>query len=319
MSKDMLIAVSGGAISGFASLAFLSGMPVALLAVYLAPLPMLLVGLDHGAKVAIVAGVAGIAVTAIAGGEKSGLLFALIHALPVWIIVRQALLKRVGPDSETEEWYPAGFILSILSVFGAGLLFVAVMASLGEEGGLHGLVRSYLDQIFAYMMPTMDEVMRDDLVQAISPLFPGYLGTSWVVMAAVNASIAMAILTRVQRTERPKAKLADLVLPDWMSWFLVAAAAVALLGQGELEFLGRNLALILAVPFFFLGLGVVHDLTRHVTFPGMLLTAFYLILFLSGWIAVAVIAAGILEQWVGLRRRFNNPGSGQDMNEEDET
>jgi hypothetical protein len=135
------------------------------------------------------------------------------------------------------------------------------------------------------------------------------MGTSWVVMAAVNASIAMAILTRAKRLERPKTKLADLSLPDWMSWFLIAAAAMALLGQGELEFFGRNLALILAVPFFFLGLGVVHDLARQIAFPGVLLTAFYLIMFLSGWIAMAIIAAGLLEQWVGLRRRFRNPGA----------
>jgi hypothetical protein len=318
MSKDMLIAVSGGALSAFASLAFMSGMPGALLAVYLAPLPLLLVGLDYGVKTATIGGICGIAITGITGGVMSGWLFAMIHALPVWIIVRQALLKHQSADGK-EEWYPVGSILSILSVFGAGMLFVAMVTSLGEEGGLHGLVRSYLDQVFAYMMPKMDEIVRGDLVQAISPLFPGYLGTSWVVMVAINASIAMAILTRAKRMERPKAKLASLVLPDWMSWFLIGAAAVALLGQGELEFLGRNLALILAVPFFFLGLAVVHDLIRHVTFPGMLLTAFYLILFLSGWIAMAVIAAGLLEQWVGLRRLFDNPGSGRNDNDENET
>lgn len=315
MSKDTLIAVIGGALSGFASLAFMSGMPGALLAVYLAPLPLLLIGIEHGIKAVAVAGVSGIAVAATVGGPTSGWLFALIHALPVWVIVRQALTQHLGPDGKVEEWYPSGSILSILSVYGAGMLFVAMVTSLGEERGLHGLVISYLDQVFAYMMPTMDEAVRSDLVQTISPLFPGYLGTSWVVMAAVNASIAMAILTRVQRTERPKTKLADMVLPDWMSWFLVVAAGVALLGQGELEFLGRNLALILAVPFFFLGLGVVHNLARHVTFPGMLLSAFYLVLFLSGWIAVAVIAAGLLEQWVGLRRLFMNAGPGRNTND----
>jgi len=135
-------------------------------------------------------------------------------------------------------------------------------------------------------------------------------------MAVVNASIAAAILTRAKRFKRPKSKLADLSLPDWMSWFLIAAAVMALLGQGELEFFGRNLALILAVPFFFLGLGVVHELARHVQFPGTLLAAFYFVMFLSGWIAMAVILAGLLEQWVGLRRRFMNPGP--DRNDEDD-
>jgi len=317
MSKDMLIAIGGGTLSAFASLAFMSGMSGALLAVYLAPLPLLLVGLDHGNKAVSLAGLTGIVVTGIIGGAMSGLLFAVIHALPAWIIVRHALLKSVAADGKVEEWYPTGSILCLLSVFCAGLLMVATIWSLGEDGGLHTLVRSYLSQVFAFMMPAMDEAARGDLVQAIVPLFPGYMGTSWVVMAVVNASIAAAILTRAKRFERPKTKLADLTLPDWMSWFLIAAAVVALLGQGELEFFGRNLTLILAVPFFFLGLGVVHNLARQVQFPGMLLTAFYLVLFLSGWIAMAVIAAGLLEQWVGLRRHFNNPGPGR--NDEDET
>jgi hypothetical protein len=319
MSKDMLTAVGAGAISGFASLAFLSGMPGALLAVYLAPLPLLMVGLSHSIKAVTVAGVSGIVIAAIAGGAFSGGLFTLIHAFPAWVIVRQALLRYTVPGTVNEEWYPAGSIVCILSVFGAGLLMVATVWSLGEVGGLQGLIRSYLDQVFTYMMPMMDEAVRGGMVQMMAPLFPGYMGTSWVVMAAFNASIAMAILTRVQRTERPQTKLADLMLPDWMSWFIVAAAGVALMGQGELEFFGRNLALILAVPFFFLGLAVVHNLARHVAFPGMLLAAFYMVLILSSWIAVAVIAAGITEQWFGLRRYFGNPGEGRNVNDKDET
>ena len=120
----------------------------------------------------------------------------------------------------------------------------------------------------------------------------------------LNASIAMTILTRTKRTKRPKIKIADLNLPDWMSWFFVIAAIIALLGGGEMKFLGQNLALILATPFFFLGLAVVHNLARYVALPGLLLTSFYLVLILSGWIALAVMAAGIIEQWIGLRRYF---------------
>ena len=99
-----------------------------------------------------------------------------------------------------------------------------------------------------------------------------------------------------------------------MSWFIVAAASVALLGQEELEFFGQNITLILAVPFFFLGLAVVHKLACHFAFPRMLLTAFYMALILSGWIAMVVVAAGIAEQWFGLRRYFENPGEGRNIN-----
>ena len=307
MSKDMLMVVGAGAISGFASLAFLSGMPGALLVVYLAPLPLLLVGLDQGVKAVSVAGVSGIVTSTIAGTMLSGGLFTIIHAFPAWIIVRQALLKYSVPGTKNEEWYPAGSILCILSSFGAGILMVAIVWSQGEVGGLQGIIRSYLDQVFTNMMP-VDEVVRGNLVQLMVPLFPGYMGTSWVLMVVFNATIALAILTRFDRTKRPKSKLANLMLPDWMSWFIVIPASVALLSQEELEFFSRNFTLILAVPFFFLGLAVFHKLAFHAAFPRMLITAIYVALIFSSWIALVVIITGIIEQWFGLRRYFRNPG-----------
>jgi uncharacterized protein YybS (DUF2232 family) len=305
MSKDMLIAIGAGVTSGFASLAFLSGMPGALLVVYLAPLPLLLVGLDQGLKAGTIAGASGIVTSTIAGNLLSGGFFAIIHVFPSWIIVKQGLLRYPVPGAEKEEWYPLGSILCILSVFSAVTLIVASFWYQGEFDGLQGLIRSYLDQVFLHLRP-MDEAARSGLVQLISPLFPGYMGTSWIIMVVFNASIAMTILTRAKRIVRPKTKLANLMLPDWMSWFIVVSASVMLLGQKELEFFSQNLTLILAVPFFFLGLAVLHKLASYVTFPRVLLSSFYLALILSGWIALIITFAGIVEQWFGLRRYFKN-------------
>ena len=314
MSKDMLITVGAGATSGFASLAFLSGIPGAMLAVYLAPLPLLLVGIDQGIKAVTISCASGIVTSIIAGNIFFGGLFTIIHAFPAWIIVRQALLKYSVPGTESEAWYPAGSILCILSVFCAGILVVTSVWSQGEAGGLQGLIRSYLDQVFTNMLP-MDEDVQGGLIKLMVPLFPGYMGTSWVLMAVFNASIALAILKRAKRAERPKTKLANLLLPDWISWFIIVAASISIFSQGELEFLSRNLTLILAVPFFFLGLAVLHNLTNHVTFPRFLLTVFYMALILSGWIALMVTVTGIIEQWFGLRRHFKKHSLEQNIND----
>ncbi|NQV46182.1 MAG: DUF2232 domain-containing protein [Rhodospirillaceae bacterium] len=311
MPREMLIAMAGGAISGFASMAFLWGIPGAILAVYLAPLPLLLVGLDHGIRAVSIAALGGIVFAGVFGGPMAGVLYAAVHALPMWIIVWLALIKQtvITPSGGTaEKWYPAGYILCILSVLAAGMMVVAFVSAMPEQGGLIGMVKAYLEQVFSFMMPTLEDAARAELVDGIAPLFPGYLAISWVVMAAINASIAMAVLTRVGRTMRPKTKLTDLALQDWMSWALIGAAAMALLGQGELEYIGRNLALILAVPFFFLGLAVVHTVVRRVSFPGTLITAFYVMLILSGWIAMIVIGTGLIEQWAGIRRHLKGPG-----------
>jgi hypothetical protein len=60
----------------------------------------------------------------------------------------------------------------------------------------------------------------------------------------------------------------------------------------------------MAIPFLALGLTVVHQLVRLTRFAGALLSAFYLLLLLSIWVAIPVIGLGLIEQWIGLRKKF---------------
>ena len=72
----------------------------------------------------------------------------------------------------------------------------------------------------------------------------------------------------------------------------------------DLGYLGRNIAMVFAVPYFLGGLAVVHGLVREVAFSGVLLGTFYLVVIISGWALVVVAGVGIIEQWAGLRSRF---------------
>ena len=143
MSRDMLITIGAGATSGFAWLAFLSGLPGSMLAVYLAPLPLLLVGIDQGIKAVTISCAVGIVASVIAGNLFLGGLFTIIHASPAWIIVRQALMKHSMPGTKSGQWYPAGSILCILTVYSAALLTLTMGWAQGETGGLQGLIRTF--------------------------------------------------------------------------------------------------------------------------------------------------------------------------------
>ena len=318
MSKDMLIALGGGALSGIISLAFAAGIPGAMVAVYLTPLPLFLIGLALGVRSATVAGVSGATAATLVGGPISGVLFALLYALPAWMVVRLATIRWQVTDGSgvvKEEWTPAGTVLGVLAVFAAALFVLAYILASGQEGGLQGLIQSLLERIFAFLMPGVQDSEQVALLGSLSSLFPGYLGMSWVVMTIVNGSIALAVLNRMKAAVRPKSDFSELTLPDRMSWFLIAAATLALVGslseQVNLEYIGRNLVMILALPFFFVGLAVVHNLARLAPYPGVVLTVFYMVLLLSGGIALIMIAAGLIEQWVGIRRYFRTPDQGR--------
>src|SRR5512134_2760278 len=92
MGKTALLAVGGGGLSGAAVLLALAGSPLGIMLVYLAPLPLLVVGLGFGSSAFGFAAAAGMAVAlAFGGGFTVAGLFGGMHVIPSWLIVQQAL------------------------------------------------------------------------------------------------------------------------------------------------------------------------------------------------------------------------------------
>jgi hypothetical protein len=311
MSKDTLIAVGAGVASALAALSFMAGSPGALVLIYVAPLPLFLVGLSRGARTGTVAAVAGLVLAVVMGGAVAAGLYGLVHALPAVMVMHQALMQRALPNGGV-EWYPIGTLVSWLTVLAALFMIVAAIIGWGSTGGLAKAVTRHLNDGLTAMLPSLEETDRGKLVAMMTALFPGAVGTSWVAMTAANAACAEGILCRMGRAVRPKPAYADFTVPDWMSWLIVAAAAIALIGRGDLEYIGRNLAMVLALPYFLLGLAVVHTLVRRVSFSGALLVGFYVLLMISAWAALVVAGVGLIEQWTGLRQRFAGPNPGQE-------
>ena len=132
------------------------------------------------------------------------------------------------------------------------------------------------------------------------------------MLLAVNGILAQGVLGRYGRALRPAPDIADLILPGWLPLVLAGAAAVAFLGAGDLGFLSLSLTLVLALPFFFAGLAVVHTLCRRAKARVALLVAFYIVLVLFSWLALLVVGLGLIDQWAGFRQRLHAPGGKQE-------
>ncbi|MAF96802.1 MAG: hypothetical protein CMM60_13775 [Rhodospirillaceae bacterium] len=312
MPKETLIAIGAGVLSAILATAFLSRVPGALVFVYLASLPLFVAGLALGPRAGMVSSAVGFMAVGLVGGGLSAGLFGLMQALPAWMIVRQMLLQRpagVGPGPGSGpgaaiEWYPLGDMLCWLTMLAAAMLVLMAVAAAAGENGLSALVALNLNQILQSIAPEMDPESLEITVGIMAPLFPGAAGVSWLLMIIVNVSLAQGLLVKLGHNLRPSPSYGNLQLPQWMSWPLVGSAALALLGTGEMEYTGRNLAMILAVPYFFLGLTVVHAWAHRVSFTGTALVFFYLMLVIWGWAVLMVAGIGVIEQWTGLSRRM---------------
>ncbi len=316
MSKEVMMALGAGVISAAASMAFLIGLPGAFFFAYLAPLPLFLAGFAMGRKAANIATGSGLIAAGFIAGFPGAGLFGAIHALPAWFTVRLALTRAPGAGKEGENgdggWYPGGWILCWLSVMGAVALLTLAVSGFGGEAGMGEMVSLYLERILGSMMPDVPDDVRRGMAAGLSPLFPGLVGVSWAMMTVLNGIAALALLRRRGIVPRPVPALKNLVLPQWASWLWVAAIGAALVGAfldvGDMEYLGRNLGVIMSVPFFFAGLGVAHGIIGRMPYAGFSYAVFYLVLLLFGWLVMVVAGVGLIDQWFGLRDRMSAAG-----------
>lgn len=303
MLGSLLIAAGGGAISALVSTAALVN--------YLAPLPLLLVGLSLGVGAGAVAAATGAAAVLAIGGTLAAAVFCGAHALPSWLVVRQALSRREDAGGGV-TWMPVGSVLASLAVLGAVLAAVVVLFVFGAAD-VQAAIEREITAMFGSIAPSMPETQIADFAATVAPLFLGMAGSSWLTMLVVNAAVAQTLLARGGRSVRPTPRWSAMALPNWLSWPLVGAAAIGLVADGNLAYLGRNLVIVLAAPYFFLGLAVAHSVVRAKQLSGLVLVAMYVTLvpfFVYGGPVLA--AVGMIEQWAGIRRRFGAAGQGSE-------
>ena len=325
LAVPLVIAAGGGLVSAFFYLSVLFGGFGTLILGYLAPLPLFLAGLWLGVPAVLLAGLAGGA--AVLVGTSGSLLVSFAYlvtgALPAILVVRQSLLARVpgqGAGQETAargaggelEWYPPGRVLMGLTGLGVAAVLAAALLTSDQPGGLEGVVRRMLARVAGPLFSAQGLTAPEAGEFWVAEALPGLAAISWVTMTIVNAVLAQGALMRFGRNRRPPMRLAELELPRW----LVPAFLAAVLGASVLPdpfgFLAVNVALILAVPFAFAGLSVVHVGARSRSARLPILVGFYTVLFLFGWPILLLVGLGMIEQWIGLRRRFTPAAPGQE-------
>jgi hypothetical protein len=314
MTRGLLMAISGGALSALLYLSIVSGSFGAVILAYLAPLPLLMVGLGLGFRPGLVAGGTAVAVVSLFGGLLFGLTYGLANGAVTAVIVRQAMLARTAPDGGL-EWYPPALLLVILTGLGLAAIGLAALATLGSDGGLEGAVREFLTIGLGGVAAATAQTGTPmaDLVEAFTQVFPAMVVVSWLAMAIINAALAQGVLMRFGRNLRPAMRVSSIELPHWTPMLLAAAGILALIGgEGLIGYLAVNAAIVLLVPFFFAGLAVVHAFAGGRQARTLLLVVFYFFLLVSGWPIALVIGLGVIEQWAGLRRRFSRTGPDQE-------
>ncbi|MBT3333940.1 MAG: DUF2232 domain-containing protein, partial [Rhodospirillaceae bacterium] len=283
-----LIAIAAGLLAGLLQGALTLPSGGGLLLAYIAPLPLFLAGLGLGLRGGLIAAaVSGVLSLLFAGLPYAGTQ-AMVYSLPVIILCRQALLSR-NDNAGQAHWYPPGHLLLWLSGMAiAGLVAVLAITTIFDDG-----LMAYLDSIMAPIAAQLPMPEQQEMLMGMVEYVPGVFAISWTLGLIFNGILAQGLLVRFGYNVAPSPNLADIRLPAvWIGVLLGAlflSSAAGLIGV-----LGKTLAAIAIVPYFLLGLGVVHAYFRawKARSAALILLIFFYLLMPFFW-PLLVLVAGV--------------------------
>jgi hypothetical protein len=274
---------SGLASAGLASSGEFGTLPRFLL-MSIAPLPLFASGLSAGTLSALAAGLAGAVAVTLGQGPAGGASYLAAAAIPVAVLVRRAVRPAATRDGG-RSWRTGGDLLLWL----AGLGLVGVFALIGYFA------------VFEHGLPAMiaERFGLEPLPAAMAARIAPGLGVAvWMALIAVDGAVAEWIVARLGRAIRPPEELRRLTLPFWIGPILmVAGLAGAALRHGTVGMVCLNSAIVLIVPFAFLGLALLHALAGNRPGGAALIAAAYVVMLatpaLFGWRAMLMLALGL--------------------------
>lgn len=306
MTKLFGIALGAGVTSAVLFAVAKTGSPVALVLVYLTPLPIMIAGLGFTHAVGGAAALIGGGAIGIALGPVAALLFLVALGLPAWHLSRLALLGRsLAPQpagAGAPDWYPVPKLLLNLAAVAAAPVLVIGAALVWKLGGYEKTVAVLATRLASLLSRDAipDTLPFADLVR----LAPVAMAASGVLMLAVNFWLAARSVQLSSLLVRPWPNL-----PDALRLPRVAVAGFAALGATSLVpdpygIAAAVLAAALGILFVFEGLAAAHVLTRGLSARIVVLTAVYLATaLLMPWPLLALALLGCIDCLVpGLRR-----------------
>jgi hypothetical protein len=279
---------------------------------YVASVPLFLAGLSMGAGAAALGGVIGTVAVAAFMPPAYAAFFALLYALPATFLTELALRTRANAQGQA-AWDQGGNILTAMSVYPA-LLFLLLFIAVGDSnGGLLAITQTAMagaeDKFLALVTEGREpndqqRAIVKKMIEVTPAFIPGMAMFAWIFTTAVSMGFAYSIAWRQKWALRPGFSLGDMQVPNWVVYAAAATGLLAAFAPAPFDYLGRNLAIVLATPFFFVGLAVTHALINQTRASLFLLVVFYLVMGVFPAVVLLVAMLGAVDQWVGFRKRF---------------
>ncbi|CAN0583986.1 unnamed protein product, partial [Laminaria digitata] len=200
---------------------------------------------------------------------------------------------------------PLGRTLGALTALALVLYLIAFLTIVSSEDALRERIAPIVNAMTSMLQGAgAGPEQIDDAIGRMVLFLPATVAGYFLLITILNSVLAQRILVAKGRNIRPKPVYSEIEAPIWPAAAIVLGAVLAFFG-GDLRFFGINVMVIATIPFFFIGLAVLHSISA--AWPGrpFLLAGLYLFMALQSWFAAAAALLGLMEHWVRLRERMH--------------
>jgi hypothetical protein len=312
----LLIGLGAGIVSALLFVALASGSVLSVALFYLAPLPIMLAGLGWSHVAALTA-----TLTAAAGlGIGAGIwfIFAFLAGVgvPAYVLSYLSMLARPSPGGAGGdfEWYPVGRVVLAAAI----LATIAMALTIPIFGPDIDTYHAGLKEIFSRVLRLQLAIPEgqplklpnggnpERTLEVLTLIMPPLAAALSMVTHLANLYIAGRIARASGRLARPWPDLSGIAFPFSTPLLLLGVLVLSFL-HSIIGLTAGVLTTCLLVAYAFLGLAVLHTVTRPVALRGLILSAVWGLLIVLGWPIVLLALIGLADGLFNLRGRLGPP------------
>jgi hypothetical protein len=281
-------------------------MGLGFLFLFLPSLPLFWLGLSRPPKQALIAaGIAACIITLFAD-LSIGLFFLLLIGLPVFYIAQLAVRSR--QQGGAIIWFPLGLIFTRLTFYAAGAItliaFYYFMESASLEHSLAEQIRTAFGNVDAeYAQAT------EALANGLSFLIFSIGIWLWGIALYAHGWLINRQLVAKKKSIRPDFAITPFMPPNELLFLLTICAFATLVASPPLAFLGKILLVGFLLPYFFLGISLMHQATQKWPSRRFFLFFVYLMTLTAFWPAFILAGMGLIHHIKHLSVRPNSTRS----------
>lgn len=269
---------------------------------FLPTLPLLIQGMEKGSRIALWACAIATFLIALAAGPLVSAIYLILLGLPAWYMARQAVLSRqfslapylaAGKNSMTlTQWFPVGVIMMQLTLYACAIIALFGLAYIGTPGGMEAIVAQSLRENFKEVTGEYKE-MLDQITDSFSFLIFSMTLWLWALSLYTHLWLANLFLIKRNQAKRPDMMVRPFSLPNWMFSLIAICALASMIGGPTTAFLGKISLISLMLPYFFLGIAIMH--TASLVWPSRKVFLFFIYFFMIAqlWPVFILSAIGI--------------------------